>query len=346
MHTGGASRPKRQVALVLIGAVAKGAFEAGALEVVASRDIEVRRIVATSSGALNGTALAAGVRARRTREAAAELVDVWRDEASLFRVIHPNLRGILQGRGISDQTKLLELLRRHVRPCTAVDPAQVEMNIVVAPIRGCEGRIGEVPTTTYSRTLTFGGEAFDSAQGLERVFEATVASAALPILFMPVELPEIGLCTDGGLVNIAPVLSALGPDGGATLDAVLVVAAAPALISASRRQYRWLHIVARQIDMIFAEWLYKDLHRARQINEILVRLDDLTARGEGSPQVAAMRAMVAPPAGRPTPILSIRPAARLPGTVFSGFTDKGIREEYLDLGRERAMAVLDDLGWT
>jgi predicted acylesterase/phospholipase RssA len=47
---------KPHCALILPGAVAKGAYEAGAIEELTHREIRIDRIVATSSGALNGVA--------------------------------------------------------------------------------------------------------------------------------------------------------------------------------------------------------------------------------------------------------------------------------------------------
>ncbi len=47
--------------LVLAGAVAKGAFEIGAAQVLAQRPYGITRIAATSSGALNAAILGAGL---------------------------------------------------------------------------------------------------------------------------------------------------------------------------------------------------------------------------------------------------------------------------------------------
>ena len=271
------ARP-RTAALVLAGAVVKGAFEAGALEVIASRGVSVRRIVAASSGALNGTAFAAGVRARREVAAAREMVGVWEDEASLCGVLHPSFGAILSCRGLSDQQKLLALLRRHVRPSAAPDPAPIELHLVLATLCGHQGHIDGEPATTYSRILGFPGACFDAPEALERVFVAATASAALPVLFAPVEVPGIGPCSDGGLVNNTPILTAFGPDPDEALNAVLVVTPTPAVLAPPLEQRRGLRLLAHQIDMIFTEWLYQDLCRATRLNEGLARLDALAAR--------------------------------------------------------------------
>jgi hypothetical protein len=59
-----------EAALILAGAVAKGAFHAGAISVLAEREVAVTRIVATSDGALNAAVLAAGIATGRVVHAA------------------------------------------------------------------------------------------------------------------------------------------------------------------------------------------------------------------------------------------------------------------------------------
>ena len=338
---------RKRVALILGGAVVKGAFEAGALQVLAARkSVEVRRIVAASSGALNGTAFAAGVRDRREVEMSRKLVEVWEKEASLTGTLHPSLSAILGRRGFSDQKKLLRLLRRHVRPTAISDPAPIELHIVVAPLCGVRGARDRDHATSYSRVLHFDGESFDDEAGLERVFVATVASAALPVLFAPVDVPGVGPCSDGGLVNNTPILAALGHDNGADLDGIVVVTPTPAVIEAPSETHRGVALVAHQIDMVFAEWLYQDLRRALRQNEALDRLSVIGARHQIPPSVMEQIKAAFGVAGLCSiPILAIRPIVRLPGTLFSGFTHPRTRQEYVELGRARAAQVLDDARW-
>lgn len=324
----------------------KGAFEAGALEVIASRGITVRRIVASSSGALNGTAYAAGVRGRREIEAARELARVWEEEASLCNAIHPSLRTIVGRTGISNERSLLSLLRRHVRPATIPSPAPVELHLMLAPLHGRQGRIDGELATTYSKVLSFRDTDFDTKHALERVFLATTASAALPVLFAPVNVPGVGPCTDGGLVNNLPVSSAFGDDGAEGLDAVVVITATPAIFKPPEQSYRGLALLAHELDMVFAEWIFQDLRRTTRMHEGLLKLEALAAkRGWGPDAVAEIRSALDLDTERPVPIVSIRPKEMLPGTIFSGFTDPDVRREYVRIGRERAASVLDDLGW-
>src|SRR5215468_7254604 len=58
------------IAVVLAGAVAKGAFEAGAIRALADADVQVLRVIGASSGALNGTVLAASVARRELQDGA------------------------------------------------------------------------------------------------------------------------------------------------------------------------------------------------------------------------------------------------------------------------------------
>jgi predicted acylesterase/phospholipase RssA len=336
----------RSVALVLGGAAVKGAFEAGALEVLAARGLSVRRIVVASSGALNGTAYAAGVRARREVLAVQELVQVWQDEASLGGVLHPSLRALLERRGISDQEKLLGMLRRRVRPCAHPDPASIELHVMLAVLDGHQGRVDGEAATTFSKILSFPGASFDTPEGLERVFVAATASAALPLLFAPVDVPGVGPCTDGGLVNNTPLGAAFGDGDGDPLDAILVIAPTPAVRAPTPRQHRGLELLAHELDMVFAEWLYQDLRRANRINEGLQRLEALAKRERWGPdRVEEIKAAFGLARARVVPIVSIRPLTALPGTLLSGFTDREMRLTYLQLGRERAAEVLDGMGW-
>src|SRR4051812_31969664 len=106
----------RTIAVVLAGAVAKGAFEAGVIRALVRADVKIVRIVAASSGALNGTVLASSVRNRDLVRGAEALVALWRDHAEWSEVFHASIRDVLKRDGVSDQKRLLALLRDHIRP--------------------------------------------------------------------------------------------------------------------------------------------------------------------------------------------------------------------------------------
>lgn len=332
--------------MILSGAVTRGAFEAGALKILAARKIPVRRIVAVSSGALNGAAYAAGIRARREEAAAEELISLWQDRGGWRDILHINAGHVLRGKGLSDQDKLLSLLRRNIRPIRISEPAPIELQIVVAPLRGTQGAIGHLPATTYTKLLSFSGEHFESQPLLEEVFTAAVASSAFPCMFTPVEVPGVGPCIDGGLVNSAPMRYAFADSAGEPIDAIVEIAPTPTYVARPRRAYRWRGLVAHVIDMVFTELIYNDLRAALSTNQRLVALERLARRRSWSPEtVAELKAALGWQGRRAIPVVPIRPINALPGDVFSGFFSPPARRRYIDLGLERASQMLDHCGW-
>ncbi len=345
METAPLPRP-RAVAVILAGAVTKGAFEAGVLQVLAARQIAVGRIVAASSGALNAVAYAAGVRARREQAAADELVTLWKERGGWRDVLHFNLCDALALRGLSDQKKLYALLRENVWPSSRADPAPIELHLVTAPLRGCDGGAAEDPAITYTRVMRFDGACFDTQETLNRVLTVATASAALPLLYTPVELPGLGPCVDGGIVANTPLRYAYGDDDGASIDAIMVVAATPSFLGRKLPSYRGVGLLAHVVDMLFSEWLYQDLRRSRAVSGGLSRVAELATRwGWTAAEVEEIHAAFGWEKRRSLPILSIRPVEQLPGTLFSGFTDASMRRRYVAEGVARATNVLDRLGW-
>ncbi len=336
----------RAIALILGGGAMKGAFEAGVLDELLRRPVTVRRIVAVSTGALNGVALAAGVRAHRTEEAVADIVGAWEREGGIEGIISLDWRGILGLRGLSNRKKLLALLRRHVKPSTSSCGARVELHTVLAPLRGVQGHLDGEPATTYAQTQRFADDDFDTPERLDRVFLTATASAALPVLFVPVDVPGLGPCCDGGLVNNLPILSAFGADQGRSLDAVVVVTPSPAHVPAPAEEYRGLALVGHQMDMVFGEWQYQYLRRCMMLEEALVELDAAVVQhGFLRDTVESVKAKLGLFVARPVPIVSIRPVDPLPGGMLSALFDPALRRLYVETGRARARHVLDRLGW-
>jgi predicted acylesterase/phospholipase RssA len=345
LRPAGAPRPKT-ITVILAGAVTRGAFEAGALKILAEREIRIHRIVAVSSGALNGTAYAAGVRDRREKTVAEELITLWQDQGGLRDVIDVNLADLLTGKGLSDQDKLLSLLRRNIRPSRTPDPAPVELHIVVAPLRGAVGSIGGRPATTYTKLLSFRGEHFDREDLLEEVFTAATASSAFPCLFTPVHVPGVGPCIDGGLVNSAPMRYACVDDGFGAGDAIVEIAPTPTYVERPRRSYRGRGLTAHVIDMLFTELIYNDLRAASSTNQSLLALEELAREKSWSPEeLAEIKEAIGWQQRRVIPVIQIMPLAPLPGDVFTGFFSRSTRRRHVSAGIERANQVLDQLGW-
>ena len=335
----------KTIAVVLAGAVARGAFEAGVIQALAESNVQIVRIIAASSGALNGALLASAVRNGEVKAAASALRALWIDHASWTEVFHANLHDLVHGEGISDQRKLLALLRDHIQPSQPAQPVAINLRIVVAPLQGTASQIGDGAATTYEAIREFDGEAFADQDGLEAMFVAATASAAFPIVFAPVALAGLGPCIDGGTVNNTPIKWALGGDIGKSLDAVVVVSTSVEDATAPV-DLHGIGLVGHLAEMLIDERLYRDLHEASDVNDALAALDKLVAAGQISD---AQRGLVLGSLGwadrRPIELVRIRPVEALSGNAFSGFFDRALRAELLEAGYQRGLTVLSALGW-
>lgn len=333
------------VAVILAGGVARGAFDAGVLKVLADSDVRVVRIVAASSGALNGVYFAAALRARRARAAALEMIELWREHAGWSEVFRCNLRDLAGRRGFSDTRRLRALLRERIHPVQVADPAPINLRIIVSPLEGVEGRIGDKVATTYEKMLEFDGVDFDSAPALERVFTAAVASASLPLLFSPTHVPGLGDCVDGGAVNNNPIGYALDDAIAQEIDAVILVAPTVARKGVSARHLRGSRLVGQLIEALINERLYRDLRDTEQIRESMARLDALRPDILDPAQLASVKAALGWERTRIVEVVPIRPAMPLPGSALSGFFHPAERELFIKAGIERAEQVLRERGW-
>jgi predicted acylesterase/phospholipase RssA len=343
----GTGQQPRTIALVLAGAMAQGGFEVGAIRALARTDVHITRIVAASAGALNGTALAAALRRRDPIAGGEVLAELWRDHARWNEVFHASFRDLFQREGLSDQKRLVELLREHIPPSQPVDPAPINLRLIVAALRGCRGAIGARPATTFESVRDFTTEDFASAAGLERVFTAAVASAAFPLVFAPVEIDGIGPCVDGGAVNNTPMKWALDGPIGAAIDAIVVVSTSVEQRTAAPDVDGLRSLASHLAGMLVDERLYRDLREAAQVNAGLTALDRMALDGKLTPGLLLqIKQALGLADRRAVDIIPIRPATELPGNAFSGFFDAGLRREYLDIGYDRGLEVLGGLGWS
>jgi NTE family protein len=334
----------KRIAVVLAGAVAQGAFEAGAIRALVRADVEIVRIVAASSGALNGTVLASGLRRREAIAGAETLATLWRDHAEWNEVFHASFRDLLKRDGISDQKRLLGLLRDHVPPSQPDDPAPINLRLIVAALRGCQGSIGTRPATTFESVRDFHTGDFASSDALEGVFTAAVASSALPLVFAPVEIAGVGPCVDGGAVNNTPMKWALDGALGADIDAVVVVATSVEHRTGAVDLSGFTSYVGHIVSVLIEERLYRDLRESEQTNAGLAALDEMVRRGELSvTQLDRVKRALGLADRRVVNIVTIRPLAPLPGSAFSGFFDADLRAAYLDAGYLRGLEVLGAL---
>jgi len=321
-----------KIAIILAGAVAKGGFEAGALDVLVRRNVQIVRIVGASSGSLNATMLASGVCAGDPPGAASRLVQLWEDEATLTHVFDLNASDLIRLRGISDQNKLLGLLSSNIKPCKASRP--VGLRLVAAALDGVTGQIGSAAATTYERVFRFTERDFEDEAGLARVFRAAAASASFPGAFAPFDPGDgAGPCVDGGTVNNTPIKYAIEGDG---IDAVVVIAPTVQVFTAPP-DLRGPDLAGHLADMLINERLYRDLREAEDVNRGLRNLAELRLPQATLEQV---KSAIGWANRKAIDLVAIRPLEPLAGNAFSGFTSQTFRKQYIACGRERAIATL------
>jgi predicted acylesterase/phospholipase RssA len=331
-------------ALVLAGAVAKGAFAAGALSVLSEPETKARlglnitRIVGASSGALNGVYYAAAIRAGAEAFAGQRLAQLWLDDATLRGAFDFSLHDIFGGLGLSSDKKVLALLREQIKPCDGRQP--VELRVIVTNASGELISVDGRPATTFEHVVDATGADFDTTESLERILLAVAASAALPGVYAPVAI-ELGGRTvqgfDGGIVDDAPLGHAI--EGVPDLSRVFVCAPFPR-VRTEPQDLRGLALAGHIFDLLVQQRLIRDLHRVADTNRVLAQLPSIVADPR---ERDALLDALGWAGRRPVQIVEIRPEADLPGNAFSGFTSLELRRGYVQAGVEAARRVVSTL---
>jgi predicted acylesterase/phospholipase RssA len=332
-------------ALVLTGAVVKGAFAAGALAVLSKPSvknqlgIDVTRIVAASSGAINGAYYAAAIRSGTEADAGSRLAQLWIDHATVRDAVEVNIHDLVTEQGISDAGKLVGLMRRYVRPSPTARP--IDLCVVVTNADGERVDLGGRPATTFEHIFELTADDFATEGALEQVYAAVAASAALPFLYAPVPLRLGGRAIqglDGGLVNDAPLGLALS--GAHPISRVFVIVPIPR-VQSEPADLHGRALASHLFDMLVHERLFRDLDEVARANRLLEQLPSLV---RDPAEVEAVRAALGWAGRRPVSVVEIRPPAALPGDGFSGFWSRELREEYVRAGVAAAEAVVAE--WT
>jgi predicted acylesterase/phospholipase RssA len=328
-------------ALVLAGGVAKGAFGAGACAVLFNElpCLDVRRVVATSAGALNAAFLTPAIRSGVAGEAAYDLETLWLDHARFGDVFRPSLLGLAKLDGFSTSRKLRLLLARFLRHSTPIRP--VELRLVVAAIAGRTVLEDGRAASTFERVLRFDGERFDRGSDLGAILDAVTASAAFPGAFRPVPIDVDGDeedCLDGGLVNNAPIKQAIEDND---VDRVFVVTPSPSLFQPEPADGHGVGLLAHLVEILVSERLYRDLREARSVNRALLALEARLGQG---PALEDALAALGWSGRRQLELVEIRPEMPLEGGAFDGFFDGDLRRRYIKAGEDAARAALGTLG--
>jgi NTE family protein len=322
-------------ALVLAGAVAKGAFEAGVLSVLADRGERISMLVATSAGSLNAAVYATGVRCGREKRAAEVLQQLWTEQADWRHIVDFSLLDALGGRGLSSTAALQAIVERGMQSVAESAEAsfEVSLRLVTTALAGLTRDPEGPATTTFEHAIKLQDDVFDTPQRRRAVAAAAVASAAFPGVFVPVELPDVGPCIDGGVVNNAPISWAV--EEGA--DRVIVVTGSPSTQSPDGK-LAWIDLVGKEVDIAINERLFRDLRQARRVNDKLSSLSkELERQGLPAEQRTAALASLG---WKQLEIVEIRPSEPLAGNAFSALSQPGLRREYTDLGRRAAELAL------
>jgi predicted acylesterase/phospholipase RssA len=318
--------PPIQYALVLPGAVARGAFEAGVIKVLVEEKLQINRIVATSSGALNGIALAYGIRFGREKEMVDKLIKTWIDQGSWHNSMSFNLFHLFNGRGLSDSQRILKLMRDLIKPSDVSPVSDVELCIITCPLNGVMGSINGKEATTYEKILRFSGKDFDTKEGLECIFNAVTAATAFPFLFEPVKVKDYGFCIDGAAVNNAPIRVAVEePD----VEHLIMPIPFPAIMKLGDKK-SGLSLASHFAEILVNERLYRDLKSAYQKNDQADQLTEMVKDGVISEDQFKKLKKIIPV--RKVEITQIRPEKDLKGNSFAGFFHKENRIELVKDG--------------
>jgi NTE family protein len=331
-------------AIVLAGALMKGPFAAGALAVLsapavrARLGINIRRIVAASSGALSAAYYAHAIHVDEEADAGSRLSKLWIGRATLAGSIAPSLRAISARRGFSSAAKLRAILREKVRPAPARRP--IELRLVVTNADGERSFVGGARATSHEHVFGFDGGDFATEEGLERMFDVVAASAAFPGLFEPVVLSAGARriqCIDGGATDNAPLRAAL--EGAPEVTRVFVISPTPRVMGAPASLHG-LSYVSRLAEILIEERLVRDLRDCEQTNDALAALE------EAVPEVDCRRRVLGAlgwSSRRRVQVIEIRPRHELEGNAFSGWFSRRLRKDYACAGVAAAQHALTPL---
>jgi NTE family protein len=311
----GIPAPRRASALIVAGAADKGPFAAGALaELATDSRFDVRYLAGASSGALNAAVYAAGLRAGEPREAAELLVDLWREQATLPRILKFEDR-------VSIAQQAIERFRADQRV------HEVALDVTLSSLRGTKDTFGH---RRFEQTLSFVTEDFEDDRGIRRIAEACVISSAIPVIFAPREIGDSGPFWDGGIVNNAPIGRALRYDR--AIDHLIVIT--PDSNHVDPDQRFWRFSIRRLVDLLIDERLGRDLYEAKSFNEELRTKDDRGVTLAEHGRELGWRLLE---------FLEIRPERDLGGWLGAGFVSERRRSAYIEAGKSAAERALREL---
>jgi NTE family protein len=235
-------------ALVLSGGGSRGSYQVGVLrglDYLGRLNGGFGFISGTSVGAINALGLAHHT-PEQISEAVDWLYDLWTQEIkgtrSIWKWKFPHLLAGLWNQSVGTQKPLEKLLRRVVRPALVRDS-------------GIQLRMPAVDIETGHRRV------FD--QDFPDIVAAALASSSFPTVFEPVAIEGV-MYTDGGLVDIAPLHSAI-MWGAERITVVLT--RDPANIHGKQRYPNVVEFSKAMIDIMSTDVMVNDLLVCHRTNE-------------------------------------------------------------------------------
>ncbi len=328
--------PDDRVALVLAGAVAKGAFAVGAVAHLAETGCPIHRVAATSSGALTAAVLGAGMATGKLAWAAEVAKDLWLNHGAWNDVAHVSIDDWLHAKGLLDTSNLVAMVKEGIHRVVeggprGVVPTVSKVTLITTRLspRACEG--DDLPV--YEHPIHFDVADFLDPGRWVDIATAAAASATFPGVFAPTMLGGEAY-VDGGAVNNAPISYVLDDPAVRRVLIVTTESTAPEGTLASGG----MDLIGKLADILINERVSQDLAAARKTNAILERVRAaLQATGASEPTTTRVLDALG---WRELDLVLVRPEPALAGTAFSAFFDQGLRRDYIDAGERAAELAL------
>jgi NTE family protein len=322
------------VALVLAGAVSKGAFGVGAVSAIAPRGLPIRQIAATSSGALTAAVIGAGAATGQVEVAAKIARETWLEHGAWGDIQHVSLGDWFHVRGVLDTSRLIALVREGIQRVVeswsgVLTPAHV--TFVTASLNPLPDAKGPLPT--YEWAIAFDAADFVNPDRWNDIATAAAASATFPGVFAPTLIAGTP-CIDGGAVNNAPISYVVTDP---TIGRVIVITSEAGNVQAMS-QFGGPDLVSKVADIVINERVSNDIAVAHKTNDRLDRVVAALRSTHASPETIA--AVIDALGWRKLELTLIRPDQELSGNTFSGFFDRTRRQEYIEAGERAAVRAL------
>jgi NTE family protein len=324
-------------ALVLAGAVAKGAFAVGAVTHVARAGVPIRRIAATSSGALTAAVLGAGMATGRLAYAAEVATDIWLNHGTWSEIAHVTLGDWFHASGLLDTSNIASLVREGIHavmsaaPCGApAGPSRT--TVITTRLVPKPSPADELPI--YEHPIHFDADDYFDESRWDGIAQAAAASATFPAVFAPTMIGGEAF-VDGGAVNNAPISHVLDDPGVHRVVVVTSEASAPD----QGVPGGGADLIGKLADILINERVSVDIASARKTNALLRRVTEALQSTGASAETE--RKVVAALGWREIDLILVHPAPALVGSAFAAFFDRDLRRTYIEEGIRAAASALE-----